>query len=380
MPVAPHAHVSASGSLDTWIAAGRRPLVPRSAVRRRGGRRGCPACVRSRDDLRGRRWRSRGTTPRRTWLPPGVPGRERPTRRRSRASAADSAVDARRPGGAAAMTLRHGLRGRADTTTPARAWTGCSPRSSCRTTPLDRFEVVVADDGSRGRPGPGPRPVRGPRSRAGRRGLPGRGRPQPRRPRGPRRRCSASSTPTPCPSPGTSPPSSAASPTRAPTWSWAAGGTPTWRRPRPPQLRRWLVERVAARRTVLDGAGLAGRRLRADRRPALDADDDAYRFVISAVMSTTRRAVRGGRRLRRVVPRVRRRGLGAGPPRAGSPAPTSRTPATPSPGTTDPTSPAGRRMPTPCARATSRAWPWPGSSRERPRAAAVWCGRTRTSS
>lgn len=31
VPVAPHEHVSASGSIDSWIAAGRRPLVPSSA-------------------------------------------------------------------------------------------------------------------------------------------------------------------------------------------------------------------------------------------------------------------------------------------------------------------------------------------------------------
>jgi glycosyltransferase involved in cell wall biosynthesis len=30
LPVAPHAHLSASGSLNTWIGAGRRPLAPRS--------------------------------------------------------------------------------------------------------------------------------------------------------------------------------------------------------------------------------------------------------------------------------------------------------------------------------------------------------------
>jgi glycosyltransferase involved in cell wall biosynthesis len=30
VPVAPHEHLSASGSINTWIGAGRRPLVPRS--------------------------------------------------------------------------------------------------------------------------------------------------------------------------------------------------------------------------------------------------------------------------------------------------------------------------------------------------------------
>lgn len=30
LPVAPHAHLSASGSINTWVGAGRRPLVPRS--------------------------------------------------------------------------------------------------------------------------------------------------------------------------------------------------------------------------------------------------------------------------------------------------------------------------------------------------------------
>ena len=28
VPLAPHTHISASGSINSWIAAGRRPLVP----------------------------------------------------------------------------------------------------------------------------------------------------------------------------------------------------------------------------------------------------------------------------------------------------------------------------------------------------------------
>ena len=70
LPVAPHAHLSASGSINAWIGAGRRPLVPRSDyVAELDGR--SPGCVRVYDDLRtalAQAW----DDPASTWLPAGV--------------------------------------------------------------------------------------------------------------------------------------------------------------------------------------------------------------------------------------------------------------------------------------------------------------------
>ncbi|GAB3622716.1 hypothetical protein GCM10027418_07980 [Mariniluteicoccus endophyticus] len=50
VPVAPHAHLSASGSINTWLAAGRRPLVPRSRYAEELERR-CPGALWIYDDL-----------------------------------------------------------------------------------------------------------------------------------------------------------------------------------------------------------------------------------------------------------------------------------------------------------------------------------------
>ena len=71
LPVAPHAHLSASGTINAWIGAGRRPLVPRSDYARELDER-APGCVRVYDDLPtalAQAWEEPATT----WLPPGPP-------------------------------------------------------------------------------------------------------------------------------------------------------------------------------------------------------------------------------------------------------------------------------------------------------------------
>jgi len=72
LPVAPHAHLSASGSINTWIGAGRRPLVPRSDYVAELQERS-PGCVWVYDDLPAalaQAWRD----PAATWLPAGSAG------------------------------------------------------------------------------------------------------------------------------------------------------------------------------------------------------------------------------------------------------------------------------------------------------------------
>lgn len=73
VPVAPHAHLSASGSINAWLGAGRRPLVPRSAYVAELAER-APGCVWIYDDLRAalaQAWED----PAATWLPAGsIPG------------------------------------------------------------------------------------------------------------------------------------------------------------------------------------------------------------------------------------------------------------------------------------------------------------------
>ena len=71
LPVAPHEHLSASGSINAWIGAGRRPLVPRSDYALELLERS-PGCVWLYDDLRtalGQAW----ADPRATWAAGGVP-------------------------------------------------------------------------------------------------------------------------------------------------------------------------------------------------------------------------------------------------------------------------------------------------------------------
>jgi glycosyltransferase involved in cell wall biosynthesis len=70
LPVAPHEHLSASGSINAWIGAGRRPLVPRSDYVTELLDRS-PGCVRVYDDLRtalAEAWADPATT----WLPAGA--------------------------------------------------------------------------------------------------------------------------------------------------------------------------------------------------------------------------------------------------------------------------------------------------------------------
>jgi len=71
LPVAPHEHLSASGSINAWIGAGRRPLVPRSDYALELVERS-PGCVWLYDDLRtalAQAW----ADPRATWAAGGVP-------------------------------------------------------------------------------------------------------------------------------------------------------------------------------------------------------------------------------------------------------------------------------------------------------------------
>jgi len=71
LPVAPHAHLSASGSINAWIGAGRRPLVPRSDYAAELDERS-PGCVRVYADLPtalAEAWED----PPSTWLPAGFP-------------------------------------------------------------------------------------------------------------------------------------------------------------------------------------------------------------------------------------------------------------------------------------------------------------------
>jgi hypothetical protein len=71
LPVAPHEHLSASGSINAWIGAGRRPLVPRSDYVDELLAR-TPGCVAVYDDLPtalAEAW----ADPAATWLPAGRP-------------------------------------------------------------------------------------------------------------------------------------------------------------------------------------------------------------------------------------------------------------------------------------------------------------------
>lgn len=70
VPVAPHQHLSASGSIGSWIAAGRRPLVPDSpAARELAALRPGTLGLYERGDLAGAIDRAR-RDPRSTWLAP----------------------------------------------------------------------------------------------------------------------------------------------------------------------------------------------------------------------------------------------------------------------------------------------------------------------
>ncbi|AKT52502.1 hypothetical protein ADJ73_01420 [Arsenicicoccus sp. oral taxon 190] len=76
VPVAPHRHLSASGSINSWLAAGRRPLVPRSRYVEELVAR-CPGAVLVYDDLAAAA-RAALADPASTWLGPDV--RLTPTR------------------------------------------------------------------------------------------------------------------------------------------------------------------------------------------------------------------------------------------------------------------------------------------------------------
>jgi glycosyltransferase involved in cell wall biosynthesis len=71
VPLAPHRHVSASGSIGTWLAAGRRPLVPDVDYTREVAAR-CPGALWLYDDL-APALAAALAEPSLTWLPPGTP-------------------------------------------------------------------------------------------------------------------------------------------------------------------------------------------------------------------------------------------------------------------------------------------------------------------
>ncbi len=71
VPVAAHRHVSASGSIGSWLAAGRRPLVPRSRYVDELERR-LPGALTVYDDLPAALRRA-VADPASTWLAPGTP-------------------------------------------------------------------------------------------------------------------------------------------------------------------------------------------------------------------------------------------------------------------------------------------------------------------
>ena len=75
VPVAPHAHLSASGSINLWVAAGRRPLVPRSDYAEELLERS-PGCVVVYDDLPAA-LAAAWADPASTWASP-APGRGHP--------------------------------------------------------------------------------------------------------------------------------------------------------------------------------------------------------------------------------------------------------------------------------------------------------------
>ncbi|WP_158544768.1 glycosyltransferase [Blastococcus sp. TF02-9] len=151
--------------------------------------------------------------------------------------------------------------------------------------PLDLLDVVVADDGSRTRPGPGPRPYavrvvaqadEGFRAAAARNlGA-----------RAARGSVLCFLDADTVPEPGY---------VSAVVRSIAGGADLVVGRRRhadlgatsPAQLRRWLLEGVGAPEVLEEPAWLAEGYARTDDLRA--AGDDAYRFVISAVLSTTRR-------------------------------------------------------------------------------------------
>jgi glycosyltransferase involved in cell wall biosynthesis len=74
VPVVYHRHVSASGSLNSWLSAGRRPLVPANRYAREVARRN-PGALRLFDDGPGglsSALRAALTEPSSTWVPPGT--------------------------------------------------------------------------------------------------------------------------------------------------------------------------------------------------------------------------------------------------------------------------------------------------------------------
>ncbi|KQS73709.1 hypothetical protein [Modestobacter sp. Leaf380] len=71
VPLAPHRHVSASGSIGSWLAAGRRPLVPDVAYTREVAAR-CPGALWLYEDL-APALAAALADPASTWLTPGTP-------------------------------------------------------------------------------------------------------------------------------------------------------------------------------------------------------------------------------------------------------------------------------------------------------------------
>ncbi|WP_313715390.1 glycosyltransferase [Arsenicicoccus bolidensis] len=135
VPVAPHRHLSASGSINTWLTAGRRPLVPRSRYVEELEAR-CPGALLVYDDLHVAVGQAL-EDPTLTWLGPEVvlgPDRDEAAR-----SYSDTFADwATRPEISVVVPYYDDQRG-LDLLLAALAR---------QTLPTGSFEVVVADDGS----------------------------------------------------------------------------------------------------------------------------------------------------------------------------------------------------------------------------------------
>ncbi|WP_392468738.1 glycosyltransferase [Arsenicicoccus cauae] len=135
VPVAPHRHLSASGSINTWLAAGRRPLVPRSRYVEELEVR-CPGALLVYDDLDAAVGQAL-EDPAVTWLGPEVvlgPGRDDA----AQAYAATLADWSTRPETSVIIPYHDDQRG-LDLLLDALAR---------QTLPPGSFEVIVADDGS----------------------------------------------------------------------------------------------------------------------------------------------------------------------------------------------------------------------------------------
>ena len=165
VPVAPNRRVTASASINTWLAHGRRPLVPDSPYAREllAGRPGRPGALRRRRPARpppadrGARWPTRPAPGYRPapHVGPSLDDAARAYAEHLAACRPPAAVDPGRRHGRPRQPVGPAAAGRraprpsassCRTTTPSATSTSCW-RALARQT-HDRFEIVVVDDGS----------------------------------------------------------------------------------------------------------------------------------------------------------------------------------------------------------------------------------------